>query len=104
MSRAQDYLLDFALDPNWKPTEWPTGFWPEPEQRPTEEEWKKSIDGFLHGQKRALKLAKNSKIDLLSFVPQTENTYLREIMIIIEHNAYHYGKILDIRKALGDWR
>jgi len=103
MRRAQDDLLDFALDLDWKPTEWPTGFWPESEQRPTDSEWKKSIDGFLNGQKRALKLAKNKEIDLLSMVPQTENTYLREIMIIIEHNAYHYGKILDIRKALGDW-
>ncbi len=104
MRRAQDDLLDFALDPDWRPTEWPTGFWSGPEHKPTEEEWRKSVDGFFKGQRRAIKLAKDEGIDLLSIVPQTENTYLRELMIIIEHNAYHYGKILDIRKALGDWR
>ncbi len=102
--KAQDDLLDFALDPDWKPTEWPTGFWPEEEHKPTEAEWKKTVDAFFQGQLRALKLAKDEKIDLLGMVPDTENTYLRELMIIIEHNAYHYGKILDIRKALGDWR
>ncbi|HIH87798.1 TPA: hypothetical protein HA344_01145 [Candidatus Bathyarchaeota archaeon] len=104
MRRAQEDLLDFALDPDWKPKEWPMGFWPEPGHKPTEEEWRKSVDGFFKDQRRALKLAKDEKIDLLSMVPQTENTYLRELMIIIEHNAYHFGKILDIRKALGDWK
>jgi hypothetical protein len=104
MRRAQKDLLDFALDLDWKPTEWPTGFWPEPGHKPTEGEWKKSVDGFFKDQRRAQKLARDEKIDLFSMVPQTENTYLRELMIIIEHNAYHYGKILDIRKVLGNWK
>ncbi|MCX6649445.1 MAG: hypothetical protein NTV61_08700 [Candidatus Bathyarchaeota archaeon] len=104
MRLAQKDLLDFALDPDWKPTEWPKGFWPEPGHVPTEEEWKKTLNSFLKDQNRAVKLAKNTDIDLLSMVPQTENTYLRELMIIIEHNSYHFGKILDIRKSLGDWK
>jgi hypothetical protein len=37
-------------------------------------------------------------------VPQTENTYLGLLMKIIGRNAYHFGKILDIRKSLGDWK
>jgi hypothetical protein len=104
MRRAQKDLLDFALDPDWKPTEWPSGFWPEAGHVPTEVEWKKTLNGFLKDQRRAVKFAKDETIDLLSLVPQTENTYLRELMIIIEHNAYHFGKILDIRKSLGDWK
>ena len=104
MRLAQKDLLDFALDPDWKPTEWPKGFWPEPGHVPTEDEWKKTLNEFLKDQSRAVKFAKDTNIDLLSMVPQTENTYLRELMIIIEHNAYHFGKILDIRKALGDWK
>jgi hypothetical protein len=104
MRRAQKDLLDFALDPDWKPTEWPSGFWPEACHVPTEVEWKKTLNGFLKDQRRAVKFAKDETIDLLSLVPQTENTYLRELMIIIEHNAYHFGKILDIRKSLGDWK
>ena len=104
MRLAQKDLLDFALDPDWKPTEWPEGFWPEAGHKPTEEEWKKSLNGFLRDQNRAVKFAQNTNIDLLSMVPQTENTYLRELMVIIEHNSYHFGKILDIRKSLGDWK
>jgi len=104
MRRAQKDLIDFALDPDWKPPKWPEGFWPQPGREVSEEEWNGTVNGFFKELNRAIRLAKDPKIDLLSLVPQTECTYLREIMIIIEHNAYHLGKILDIRKALGNWK
>jgi len=104
MRLAQKDLLDFALDPDWKPPNWPEGFWPKPGHMPSDEEWKTTVDGFFSDLNRAVKLAGDPKIDLLSNVPQTENTYLREIMLIIEHNAYHLGKIMDIRKSLGSWK
>ena len=54
---------------------------------------------------RAVELVEDPEIDILSVIPGSVNefTYLREIMVIIEHNAYHLGKIVDIRKALGGW-
>jgi hypothetical protein len=102
--RAQKDLLDFALDPNWKPPNWPEAFWPKAGHVASEEDWKKTVDGFFKDMNRAVKLVKDENIDLLSYVPETENTYLREIMLIIEHNAYHLGKIMDLRKALGNWK
>jgi hypothetical protein len=104
MRSAQKDLLDFALDPDWKPPKWPEDFWPQPGRELSDEEWNKTLNGFFKELDRAIRLVKDPKIDLLSDVPQTENTYLREIMLIIEHNAYHLGKILDIRKALGNWK
>lgn len=104
MRSAQKDLLDFALDPDWKPPKWPEDFWPQPGRELSDEEWDKTFDGFFKGLERAIRLVKDPKIDLLIDVPQTENTYLREIMLIIEHNAYHLGKILDIRKTLGNWK
>jgi hypothetical protein len=104
MRSAQKDLLDFALDPDWKPPKWPEDFWPQPGRELSDEEWDKTLNGFFKELDRAIRLVKDPKIDLLSDVPQTENTYLREIMLIIEHNAYHLGKILDIRKALGNWK
>jgi hypothetical protein len=104
MRSAQKDLLDFALDPDWRPPRWPEDFWPQPGRELSDEEWNKTFNGFFKELDRAIRLVKDPKIDLLSDVPQTENTYLREIMLIIEHNAYHLGKILDIRKALGNWK
>jgi hypothetical protein len=104
MRSAQKDLLDFALDPDWRPPKWPEDFWPQPGRELSDEEWDKTFNGFFKELDRTIRLVKDPKIDLLSDVPQTENTYLREIMLIIEHNAYHLGKILDIRKALGNWK
>jgi hypothetical protein len=103
MRLAQKDLLDFALNPMWKAKEWPQGFWPQSNYTPSDDEWNKTLNGFLNDLNRVIKLAKDPKIDLLALVPETENTFLREVMIIIEHNSYHLGKILDIRKALGNW-
>jgi hypothetical protein len=65
--------------------------------------WKHLVDGFFSDLDKAVELVENENIDLLSLVPRSKLTYLREIMIIIEHNAYHLGKILDIRKSLKNW-
>jgi len=62
-----------------------------------------AVEGFFSDRDKAVELVANIEIDPLSLVPRSKLTYLREIMIIIEHNAYHLGKIVDIRKAHGNW-
>jgi hypothetical protein len=105
MRIAQQDLLYYALEPDWESPEWPAGFWPQPNKKVSKEEWNKTVNGFFKDQKKAIKMVKDQNIDLLSIIPgSTEYTYLREVVIIIEHNAYHLGKILDIRKALGNWK
>jgi len=105
MRIAQQDLLYYALESDWESPEWPEGFWPQPKQKISNEEWNKTVNGFLNDQKKAIKMVKDPDIDLLSIIPgSTEYTYLREVIVIIEHNAYHLGKILDIRKVLGNWK
>ncbi len=105
MRICQEDLLYYALDPDWESPEWPNGLWPTPSQEVSDEEWDKTVNGFFRDMDRAVEMVNDQDIDLLSIVPGSdEYTYLREVVIIIEHNAYHLGKILDIRKALGNWR
>ena len=66
--------------------------------------WDETVEGFFSDLGKAVGLVEDTGIDLLSLVPRSKLTYLREIMIIIEHNAYHLGKIVDIRKAHGNWK
>ena len=102
---AQDDIINYMLDANWKSPKWPAEYWPKERNDISEIEWKNSLDGFLSGLDKAIEITNDENIDLLSIIPHTkEHTYLREILLIIEHNAYHTGKILDIRKSLGDWR
>jgi hypothetical protein len=94
MRLAQQDLLYYTFEEGWEPRQWPEGFWPEPGFEASEADWEEAVE-----------LAEDPEIDPLSVIPGSVNefTYLREITIIIEHNAYHLGKIVDIRKALGDW-
>lgn len=105
MRIAQHDLLYYAFDEGWEPRPWPEGFWPVPGFEASVEDWDKSVEEFMADLGRAVELVEDPEIDPLSVIPGSVNefTYLREIMIIIEHNAYHLGKIVDIRKALGDW-
>jgi hypothetical protein len=105
MTVAQEDLLYYALMDVWDSPEWPEGFWPEPGQVATDDEWDRVVEKFFDDMDKAVELVMDPEIDPLSLVPgSTAYTYLREIMVIIEHNAYHLGKIMDIRKALGNWK
>jgi len=105
MRIAQEDLLYYALEPDWDSPAWPDGFWPQPNQKVSDEEWNKTVNGFFNDLNKAIEMVEDPNIDLLSIIPGSiEYTYLREVTIIIEHNAYHLGKILDIRKALDNWK
>ena len=54
--------------------------------------------------KKLVDIVKDEKIDLTSVIPHTKNhTYLREILIVIDHNSHHTGQIIAARKIIGDW-
>lgn len=102
---AQEDIINYMLDADWKSPEWPTNYWPKKKENVSDNEWNNSINGFLSDLDRAIKITEDENIDLLSIIPHTkEHTYFREILLIIEHNAYHLGKIIDIRKSLYDWK
>jgi len=101
---AQEDLLYYMIDPEWKSPKWPEGYWPGKDADFNDEVWNKTQKIFFSDLNKAIELASNPEIELLKIIPHTEShTYLREFSIMIEHNAYHLGKIVDIRKVLGDW-
>ena len=105
MRLAQQDLLYYCYEEGWEPRQWPEGFWPVPGFEASVEDWEEALRGFMGDLEKAVDLVEDPEIDLLSVIPGSVNefTYLREITIIVEHNAYHLGKIVDIRKTLGDW-
>ena len=93
------------VNPEWQSPDWPSGYWPEQVDKLKEDEWEKTYTGFIKDLNDVIEFVNTKKNDLLKIIPHTKaHTYLREILLIIEHNAYHIGKIVDIRKALGDWQ
>ena len=98
-------LVDFATSPQYAHSlDWPGDYWP-PRQAPTEAEWEESIAGFRADLARLQALARDPAIDLLAPVPtgNQSQTHLRNILVAVDHNAYHLGQIVAVRRALGAW-
>ncbi len=104
MRLAQEDILRYTLDPSWKSPEWPDGFWPSDSDEMTEEILKRSVSGFFSDLDELIALVKNPELDLTSQIPHGEegHTYLREILLVVDHNAYHLGKIVRTLKQLGE--
>jgi uncharacterized damage-inducible protein DinB len=103
MRLAQEDILRYTLDPSWKSPEWPDGFWPSDNDKMTEGTLSNAISRFLKDLDEMIALVKNPKFDLTALIPHGEgHTYLREVLLIADHNAYHLGKIVRTLSQLGE--
>jgi uncharacterized damage-inducible protein DinB len=101
---AQEDILRYTLDATWKSPKWPDGYWPAGAQKVTDEMWKASVASFLADLEKVIALVEDSTVDLTAKIPHGEGrTYLREVLLIADHNAYHLGQIVQTRKVLGNW-
>lgn len=102
---AQWDILEFCRNPKYAAPEWPKDYWPKHEAPPSAEAWNKSIEE-LHRDMKALRdLVADPKTDLFTPIPWGEGqTILREALLVADHNAYHLGQLLDVRRLLGAWK
>jgi uncharacterized damage-inducible protein DinB len=100
---AQEDILRYTLAPSWKSPAFPEGYWPKSPE-PTEAQWSESVRRFEADLDEVVALARDPTRDLTAAIPHGEGrTYLRQILLIADHNAYHLGQIVQTRKLLGAW-
>jgi hypothetical protein len=102
---AQWDILEFSRNPKHQSPAWPTGYWPRGEAPPSAAAWNKSIQGFRKDLRAMQQLVKNPKTDLFARIPWGDGqTVLREALLVADHNAYHLGQLVDVRRLLGAWK
>jgi hypothetical protein len=95
---AQWDILDFSRNSNYKEMKWPDDYWPKDEGTPTA--WKKSVDQTLGDLQSMRDLVSDEKTDLYAKIPHGDGqTILREALLIADHNAYHLGQLVLIKKT-----
>jgi uncharacterized damage-inducible protein DinB len=105
MRIAQHDILDFSLNKNYKEMKWPDDYWPKTPGPKSASAWTKSLASFRADRKVLQRLAMNLRVDLLAKIPHgSGQTYLRELLLVADHNAHHIAQIIDIRRALGIWK
>lgn len=101
MRLAQWDILRFSVDADHVSPKWPEGYWPETDAPPDDKAWDKSVKDFLHDLDEICKLVSDPKRDLFARIPHgTGQTLLREALLVADHNAYHLGQMVMVRKIL----
>jgi hypothetical protein len=101
---AQWDILEFSRNAKHVSPGFPEGYWPKTPGPPTEAEWNKSVQQFQHDLEEMVELVNNPGTDLFAKIPHGDGqTVLREALVLADHNAYHLGQLVDLRRALGTW-
>ncbi len=102
---AQHDILDFCINPDYEEQRWPEDYWPPSERPGSDAAWNKSLAQFRRDRRALQRLAANPEIDLTARIPHgSGQTYLREIILVADHTAYHVGQLVLVRQLLGIWK
>lgn len=104
MRIAQRDILEFCRNPKHNSPKWPDEYWPAGDAPPSGAAWKKSVEGFKADLNAMKRLVGDPKCDLFSPIPGGEGqTLFREALLVADHNAYHLGELVIVRRLLGAW-
>lgn len=101
---AQHDILDFARNAKYQQMKWPDDYWPASPEPPDGKAWDRSVAAFRRDRAAVKKLAADPKVTLTKKIPHgTGQTYMREILLVLDHNAYHIAELVMLRRLLGAW-
>jgi hypothetical protein len=104
MRIAQWDILRFSVDPGHVSPSFPEGYWPPDDAPPDSTAWDRSVAAFRADLRAIQDLVANPATDLFRPVPHGEGqTVLREALLVADHNAYHLGQLVVVRRLLGAW-
>jgi uncharacterized damage-inducible protein DinB len=97
-------ILEFSRDARHVSPTFPDGYWPQGDAPPDAAAWDRSVAGFRADWQAMCDLVADPKNDLFAPIPHGQGqTMLREALLVADHNAYHIGQMVVVRRALGAW-
>ena len=101
---AQWDILEFSGNPHHKSPKWPEEYWPEKKAPGSEAEWERSLEQIRKDRDSFIDLLKKAgdKLDI-PFEHGTGQSLLKEALVLADHNSYHTGEIIILRRLLNAW-
>jgi hypothetical protein len=97
-------FLDYCRQPGYVEPPFPEGYWPEGDAPPDEAAWDRSVEDFVSLMEEFESLILDPSTDLLRVIPGSAGrTVLRQALACLDHNAYHLGQVILLRRLLGLW-
>jgi hypothetical protein len=104
MRIAQWDILEFSRNPRHVSPAWPEGYWPQGDAPPDAGAWDRSVATFRSDLKALQDLVADPATDVFAPIPHGQGqTILREALLTADHNAYHLGQLVVVRRLLGTW-
>lgn len=101
---AQHDILEFCRNPKYTELDWPQDYWPPHPAPPTAGAWDASLERYREDLAELRAIATDESNDLFARIPHGETqTYLRELLLVVDHTSYHVGQLVLIRQLLGAW-
>lgn len=102
---AQRDILNFLREPGYTAPSWPDDYWPGRGREADGALWRQSVEGFREDHAALLALLDDPQTELEARIPWGEGqTPLREFLLVADHNAYHIGELVLLRRLLGHWK
>lgn len=97
-------ILEFSRNPKHVSPQFPAGYWPAGDAPPDDAAWDRSVEAFRADLKAMQDLVADPDTDLFAPIPNGDGqTVLREALLVADHNAYHLGQLVTVRRLLGAW-
>jgi hypothetical protein len=101
---TQHDILDFCVNADYEEMKWPDDYWPARPEPPSESAWDESVRRYRDDRAALERLATDDSVDLFARIPHgSGQTYLRELLLVADHTAYHVGQLVILRRLLGNW-
>ncbi len=101
MRIAQWDILEFSRNADYVSPKWPEGYWPAGKVAPDAAAWSESVERFRADLKEMEDLVADPKTDLFAAIPHGDGqTILREALLVADHNAYHLGVLVTMKRIL----
>ncbi len=98
---AQYDIVRFTLNPKHRSPKFPDGYWPKTDTPPDDRAWDKSVTSILEDLDEMVAMVADPKIDLMKAIPHGKGqTYFREALLLSDHNSYHVGQIVMLRRIM----
>lgn len=94
-------IIEFSKDRAHISPRWPDEYWPVEHAPKDTEQWQNSLEQIEKYQKELIEMINDKRNDLLKpFEWGSGQTLHRQVTVLAEHNAYHTGQILLLKKLL----
>ena len=102
--RTQQDLLEFMTNEHYEEITWPDDYWPSSPEPDSDDAWDACLAAIHADAKAIARFTVETDVDLTARIPHgTGQTYLRTVLVAVDHTSHHLGQLIDVRRLLGAW-